>query len=162
MIFLPVAFDFDAAFFFAPDFFFVEVFPFPEDFVFVEDFDFVDDFDFVADTFARTMFSADPALNHSTCSSLKVCFAWNSIMRPSAFVMRHFTGLSGTGGRFKTLMRSLSSMRSYVFGSANVNGTRPCFFKLVSWIRANERAKITTPPRKRGSIAACSRDEPSP
>jgi len=29
------------------------------------------------------MFSADPALNHSTCSGLKVCFASNSIFVPS-------------------------------------------------------------------------------
>ena len=38
----------------------------------------------------------------------------------------------------------------------------PCFLRLVSWMRAKLRAKITTPPRNRGSIAACSRDEPSP
>ena len=66
------------------------------------------------------------------------------------------------GGRFNTLMRSVSSMASYTAGSAKVRGTSPYFFRLVSWMRANERAKMTTPPRKRGSIAACSRDEPSP
>ena len=47
-------------------------------------------------------------------------------------------------------------------GSANVSGTMPCFLRLVSWMRAKLRAIATRPPRKRGSIAACSRLEPSP
>ena len=47
-------------------------------------------------------------------------------------------------------------------GSANVSGTMPCFLRLVSWIRAKLRAIATRPSRKRGSIAACSRLEPSP
>ena len=38
----------------------------------------------------------------------------------------------------------------------------PCFLRFVSWMRAKLRAMINTPPRYRGSIAACSRDEPSP
>ncbi len=59
-------------------------------------------------------------------------------------------------------MRSSSPIRSYVARSAKVSGTRPCFLRLVSWMRAKLRAKITLALRKRGSMAACSRLEPSP
>jgi hypothetical protein len=36
----------------------------------------------------------------------------------------------------------------------NANASIPCFFKLFSWIRANERVIMANPPRKRGSRAA--------
>ena len=38
----------------------------------------------------------------------------------------------------------------------------PCFFKFVSWIRAKLFAKMTRTFKKRGSMAACSRLDPSP
>ena len=108
------------------------------------------------------MLSAEPALNHPTCSSLNVCVAWNSSTVPSGFLIEHCTGWSGVGGRPSTLMRSSSPIWSYVAGSAKVSGTTPCFFRFVSWIRAKLLAKITFALRNRGSIAACSRLEPSP
>ena len=45
---------------------------------------------------------------------------------------------------------------------AKVSASMPCFLRLVSWMRAKLRANTATQPRKRGSMAACSRDEPSP
>ena len=108
------------------------------------------------------MLRAEPALNHSTWSGLKVWVVSKSTVEPSGLTIWQRTFWPGTGGRSSTLMRSSSPISSYVAGSANVSGIIPCFFRLVSWIRAKLRAKTTTPLRNRGSIAACSRDEPSP
>ena len=94
------------------------------------------------------MFSAEPARNHSICSGLNVCVVSKSIVVPSGLVMRHRTGWSGVrSARPRTEMRSSSSIWSYVAGSANVSGRTPCFYQFVSWMRANDRAKITTPFR---------------
>jgi hypothetical protein len=38
-------------------------------------------------TFWRTMLSAEPPTNHSTCSGLKVCLASKSTVRPSALTI---------------------------------------------------------------------------
>ena len=43
-----------------------------------------------------------------------------------------------------------------------VSARIPCFFKLVSWIRASERVMTANLPRKRGSRTVNSREEPSP
>ena len=43
-----------------------------------------------------------------------------------------------------------------------MSGRRPCFFRFVSWMRAKLRARITLALRNRGSMAACSRELPSP
>lgn len=40
-----------------------------------------------AATFWRTMFSAEPALNHSTCSGLNVCTASKSTVEPSGLTI---------------------------------------------------------------------------
>ena len=100
-----------------------------------------------AATFRRTMLSAEPDLNHSTCSSLNVWLHSKSTVVPSGLTIWQCTGCPGTGGRPSTLIRSSSPIASYVAGSENVNGTRPCFFAFVSWIRANDLAKITRPFR---------------
>ena len=43
-----------------------------------------------------------------------------------------------------------------------VSARTPCFLRLDSWMRANDRAIMARTPRCRGSMAACSREEPSP
>ena len=50
-------------------------------------------------TFWRTMLSAEPARNHSICSSLNVCVAWNSMVVPSGLTIWQCTGWSGFGGQ---------------------------------------------------------------
>jgi len=42
------------------------------------------------------------------------------------------------------------------------SGNTPCFLRLVSWIRAKLRTMTAAQPRCRGSMAACSREDPSP
>jgi hypothetical protein len=81
---------------------------------------------------------------------------------PSGFTISQRTGWSGASGEAEE--RELVVLVDLVVGggSAKVSGSMPCFFRLVSWMRAKLRTMMTLPLRNRGSMAACSRELPSP
>ena len=82
---------------------------------------------------------------------------------PSGLVMRHAHRRVGREvGEAEHRDAVVLADLVVVAGSANVSGSTPCFFRFVSWMRAKRGRRSRTPPRNRGSIAACSRDEPSP
>ena len=108
--------------------------------------------------------SEPPARNQAICASLSVCVHRKSRVAPSGRVIRHRTGRPGRSvGEVEH--RDAVVLADLVVGRRDrrtPSGRRPCFFRFVSCNRGKLRAKTTTQPRSRGSIAANSRDEPSP
>ena len=85
-------------------------------------------------------FSALPALNHSICSAAERVRHSNSTMVPSGLrdpAAHRCARAPARRGREPRSGRPRRSPRRCA-GSVNVSGSTPCFFRLVSWMRAND------------------------
>ena len=103
------------------------------------------DFDYI-------LLDCPPSLGLLTINALS---ASNEVIIP---MQPHFLALQGVA----KLLETVQLVNRRMNPTLKVSGSIPCFLRLVSWILAKLRTRITLAPRKRGSMAACSRDEPSP
>jgi hypothetical protein len=100
--------------------------------------------------------------NQAMCSAFIVCEQVKGTTVPSALWIALDRLVGGQVGQAHDGDAIVDGDLVVVGGIGEPQGSTPCFLRLVSAMRAKLRQMEALALRNRGSMAACSRDEPSP